>query len=100
MAGKKQQDTVEVGGVEYPVYRERISDVRFSVMLGDLEDESVSDADKIAVQARALRFLFGGDPSARDRALDQAAEAAGGILTQEAFSTWFAAYMKAVGAKN
>ena len=90
-------DRMTVDGIDVPCDREKLADMRFLLMLGDLDDESVDDGSKLAVTARLMRYLLG---SERDAVMDALAEANGGKLDAAAFSKWLAAYMKEAGAKN
>lgn len=89
--------TVEVGGVEYPLYPERLADMRFVMMMGDLNDEGITDEEKLTLQSSMFRFVFGAE---RYALLDKVAEASGGVLGAEAFQAWWLGYLSAANAKN
>lgn len=92
-----EKNTVKVNGVEVPFDKAKLGDVRFVMMLGELNDETLDDAEKMPVLPRMMRFLFGGE---RYRIQDEIADANGGNLDITAFSEWLAAYFEAVNAKN
>jgi len=92
-----EKNTVKVEGIEAPYDKVKLGDVRFVLMLGDLNDDTLEDAAKLSAQAQIMRFLFGGE---RYRILDELAESNGGAVDADAFSSWLAAYFEAVGAKN
>ena len=93
----KALPTVKVGGVEYPLHIDKLSDMRFIVMMGDLNDPTMGDEEKLAVQSKMLRFVFG---DGRFDVLDSIAEANGGSVTSEAFAAWWIDYLMAANAKN
>lgn len=88
---------VTVQGIEVPFDKAKLADVRFVIMLGDLNDDTLEDSEKMAAQARVMRFLFGND---RYRILDGIAESNGGNVDGIVFGAWLAQYFEAVGAKN
>lgn len=86
-----EKQTVEVGGIEVEYDRAVLSSTKFSVAMGDLSDDDLPDAEKLVVNARAMRMLFG---EGRYRLMDEL-EAKG-----VEFNTWLPAFFEAVGAKN
>ncbi|MBR4687101.1 MAG: hypothetical protein IKP01_02205 [Bacteroidales bacterium] len=90
-------ERVTVGGVEAPCDASKLADIRFVLMLGDLDDGTLPDSEKLATMARLTRYLFGAE---RDSVVDALAEANGGALPAEEFSRWLADYLSEVGAKN
>ena len=96
MAGNGKQ-SVTVDGVEVEFDKSKLADMRFVNMIGDLGDESLDDAEKMAVMAHLMRFLFGSD---RYRVQDCIAESNGGMLDGETFGTWLKSFLEAVNAKN
>ena len=91
------KDTVKVDGVEAPYDKEKLGDMRFVLMLGDFNDDTLDESAKLSAMAQIMRFLFG---SERYRVLDDLADANGGNVDMQLFSVWLAAYFEAVGAKN
>ena len=92
-----ENKTVEVGGIEVPADPAKLTDFRFVTMMGDLNDPTLPDVEKMAVQSALLRFVFG---ERRAEVLDSIADANGGTLTNEAFSEWWVAYLTEANAKN
>lgn len=91
------QDRVTVDGVEAPFDAGKLKDMRLVIMLGDIDDDSLAEGEKVAVLARLTRYLFG---SERERIMDDVAEANGGTLDNATFWKWLATYLREVGAKN
>jgi len=89
---------LEVDGIEVEFDKSKLSDMRFVTMLGDIEDDSLDDGEKLIVQSRLLRFIFG--RAQRDRIQDELAEKADDNLANEAFSVWWVEFLKAANAKN
>ena len=96
-AVKDTPQTVEVGGVEYPLFPDKLADMRFVMMMGDLNDDGLSDEDKLTIQSSMFRFVFG---AGRYGLLDKVAEASGGTLDASAFQAWWLGYLTAANAKN
>lgn len=90
-------DRVTVGGIDAPCDKSKLDDMRFVLMLGDLDDSTLPDSEKLATMARLTRYLFGGE---RDVVIDKLVERDGGKLEAESFSKWLAEYLAEVGAKN
>lgn len=90
-------DRIEIDGISVPCDPARLADMRFILMLGDLDDEALPDGEKLPVMARLMRYLLGGE---RDRIMDELAKANGGELDAPTFSKWLTAYLKEAGAKN
>lgn len=90
-------ETLEVDGIQVSLDRDKLADTRFITMLGDIEDETFDAAQKMIVQARMLRFVFGGE---RDRIMDELAERNDGVLKNDAFRAWWIEFLKAANAKN
>lgn len=95
MGEKTKASTIEVGGIAVPFDPDKLSDTRFVVMLGDMDDPTLDAGEKMVVQSRLLRFVFGEE---RERIMDALAD--GGKLTNEAFSAFWIAFLKAANAKN
>ena len=91
------ENTVKVDGIEAPYDAAKLGDMRFVMMLGELNDDTLDDAEKMPILPRIMRFLFGGE---RYRIQDEIADANGGNLDVTAFSEWLTAYFEAVNAKN
>jgi len=92
-----EKNTVKVNGVEAPYDKAKLGDMRFVMMLGELNDDTLDDAEKMPVLPRIMRFIFGGE---RYRIQDEIADANGGVLDIAVFTEWLAAYFEAVNAKN
>ena len=90
-------ERVTVGGVDAPCDKAKLSDMRFAIMLGELDDPELSDDEKLSVVARLTRYLFG---SERYALMDRLAEEMGGNLAPDEFSKWLGLYLAEVGAKN
>ena len=56
-----EKNTVKVDGIEAPFDKEKLGDVRFVLMIGDLNDDTLDDSAKLSAQAQIMRFLFGGE---------------------------------------
>lgn len=91
-------EKLEVGGIEVEFDKSKLKDMRFVTMLGDIEDESLSDGEKLVVQSRLLRFVFG--RAQRDRIQDELAKKADDNLANDAFASWWVEFLKAANAKN
>lgn len=90
-------ERVTVGGVDAPFDKDKLNDMRFVLMLGDLDDSTLPDGEKLATVARLTRYLFGGE---RDSVIESLAKSKGGKLEPSEFSEWLAEYLAEVGAKN
>ncbi len=90
-------ERIEVGGIDAPCDASKLSDARFMLMLGDLQDEELVDEERLSAMARLTRYLFANERAA---VLDALAESNGGTVTVDAFTAWLVDYLKAVGAKN
>ena len=90
--------TVEVDGITVEFDESMLKDMRFLTMLGDIEDESLDDGEKLIVQSRLLRLMFG--RAQRDRIQDELASRADDTLDNAAFSAWWVEFLKAANAKN
>lgn len=91
-------EKLEINGINVEFDKDKLADMRFITMLGDIEDESLSQEEKLIVQSRLLRFVFG--RAQRDRIQDELAKKADGSLANEAFSAWWIEFLKAANAKN
>lgn len=91
------KSTIAVDGIEVPFDASKLADQRLVLMMGDLADETLDAGERLAVQARMLRFVFG---SERDRIMDEIAAKSGGTLTADALGAWWVAYLTEAGAKN
>ena len=90
-------DRIEIDGISVPCDKEKLEDIRFLLLLGDLDDDELDDSEKLAVMSRLTRYLFG---SERGAIVAKLAEANGGKLDGAAFSTWLVKYLSEVRAKN
>lgn len=90
-------DRITVEGIDAPCDKDKLADMRFVLMLGDLDDEALADGEKLPVMSRLMRYLLGGE---RDSVMEALAEAHGGVLDAATFSKWLTAYLKEAGAKN
>lgn len=82
---------VEVMGIEVEYPKSVLSSPKFMMAIGDVADEDLPDDEKLVVNARMMRMLFG---SGRYALMDELESA--GIE----FSDWLPKFFEAVGAKN
>ena len=90
-------DRIEIDGIDLPCDNEKLEDIRFLLLLGDLDDDELDDSEKLAAMSRLTRYLFGSERSA---IVAKLAEANGGKLDGAAFTTWLVKYLSEVRAKN
>lgn len=90
-------DRIEIDGIDVPCDYGKLEDVRFLLLLGDLDDDELDDSEKLAAMSRLTRYLFG---SERGAIVAKLAEANGGKLDGAAFTTWLVKYLAEVRAKN
>lgn len=93
----ENREKVTVGGIEVDFDKAKLADMRFTVMLGDLSDETLDEGAKLTLVAQMLRFMFGGE---RYKIMDALAEKNGGALTGDEFVEWWTEFLGEVGAKN
>lgn len=91
-------EKLEVNGIEVEFDKDKLADMRFITMMGDIESESLPQEEKMIVQSELLNFVFG--RVQRNRIQNELAKKNDGKLTNEAFSAWWIAFLKAANAKN
>lgn len=91
-------EKLEVNGIKVEFEKDKLADMRFITMMGDIESESLPQEEKMIVQSELLNFVFG--RVQRNRIQNELAEKNDGKLTNEAFSAWWIAFLKAANAKN
>jgi len=87
----KGRKTVEVRGVEVEYDPSVLTSQKFIMAMGDISDEELDDSEKLVVNARIMRMLFGGK---RYSLMDELES------RDEEFGGWLTAFFEAVGAKN
>ena len=90
-------DRITVDGIEVPCDKSKLEDMRFLLLLGDLDDDELGDGEKLAAMSRLTRYLFG---SERARVVAELAGKSGGTLSAPDFTAWLVKYLAEVGAKN
>jgi hypothetical protein len=90
-------DRIEIDGIDVPCDYGKLEDIRFLLLLGDLDDDELDDSEKLAAMSRLTRYLFG---SERGAIVAKLAQANGGALDPKQFTAWLVKYLAEVGAKN
>lgn len=90
-------DRITIDGIEVPCDKEKLEDIRFLLLLGDIDDDELEDSEKLAAMSRLTRFLFGAE---RGAIVAKLAEANGGKLEAVEFTKWLIRYLTEVGVKN
>lgn len=88
---EKNTATVEVRGVEAEYRPDVLRSAKFGMAIGDLSDDDLTEEEKLVVNARLMRMLFG---EGRYRLMEALEEE--GVEFQE----WLPEFFEAVGAKN
>ena len=62
-------DRIEIDGIDVPCDYGKLEDIRFLLLLGDLDDDELDDSEKLAVMSRLTRYLFGSERGSLSRPL-------------------------------
>ena len=57
-------DRIEIDGIEVPCDKSKLEDMRFLLLLGDIDDDELEDSEKLAAMSRLTRYLFGSERGA------------------------------------
>ena len=83
--------TVEVGGAIVEYNPSALGSMSLVLALGDLADESLPDNERLVVNARVMRLLFGENRYEVAKLVDESGET---------FALWMAQFLKEARAKN